>query len=106
MGALILLMRGSHVDLWVTNQGHVLYPTSKCLATFLADNAKEYIEGKRVLELGAGGGLPSLISALEGSKKVRLAVCVHIASIDNTLHTDYSHRLSGSRPNTEYQAQH
>ncbi|KAL7009350.1 Protein N-terminal and lysine N-methyltransferase efm7 [Cystobasidiomycetes sp. EMM_F5] len=49
--------------------GHVLYPTSKCLATFLADNAKEYIEGKRVLELGAGGGLPSLISALEGSKK-------------------------------------
>lgn len=53
-----------------TTQGHVLYPTAKCLSDFLAEHADAYIKGKRVLELGAGGGLPSLVSALEGAEMV------------------------------------
>ncbi|CAD6566937.1 MAG: nicotinamide n-methyltransferase [Cyphobasidiales sp. Tagirdzhanova-0007] len=40
-----------------------------CLADFLAENAKAYIRDKCVLELGAGGGLPSLVSVLEGASK-------------------------------------
>lgn len=52
--------------------GHVLYPTSICLADFLAEHASSYVQGKRVLELGAGGGLPSLVSALEGAE---MTVC-------------------------------
>ena len=51
-------------------KGHVLYPTAMCLADFLAENAKAYIRDKCVLELGAGGGLPSLVSVLEGASKV------------------------------------
>lgn len=52
------------------SQGHVLYPTSICLSDFLAENATQYVEGKNVLELGAGGGLPGVISVLEGAAKV------------------------------------
>lgn len=51
-------------------QGHVLYPTSICLADYLAKHAEELVKNKNVLELGAGGGLPSLVCALEGAKKV------------------------------------
>ncbi|KAK9899677.1 hypothetical protein P389DRAFT_2672 [Cystobasidium minutum MCA 4210] len=49
--------------------GHVLYPTSICLADYLAKHAEELVKNKNVLELGAGGGLPSLVCALEGAKK-------------------------------------
>ena len=48
----------------------MLYPTSICLSDYLTDNKKQYVEGRRVLELGAGGGLPSLVCALEGARKV------------------------------------
>lgn len=52
-------------------QGHVLYPTSICLSEYLAEHAAELVKDKNVLELGAGGGLPSLVCALEGAKQVR-----------------------------------
>ena len=40
------------------------------LATYL-DNNKELYVDKSVLELGAGGALPSIVAALNGAKHVR-----------------------------------
>ncbi|HJW16399.1 MAG TPA: methyltransferase domain-containing protein [Flavisolibacter sp.] len=39
-----------------------VWPSSKALATFILDHPA-YLENKRVLELGAGLGLPSLVAA-------------------------------------------
>lgn len=52
--------------------GHVLYPTSICLSDYLSEHAAELVYDKTVLELGAGGGLPSLVCALEGATRVRV----------------------------------
>lgn len=60
----------------LTPQGHVLYPTSICLSDYLAEHAAEFVQGRNVLELGAGGGLPSLVCALEGAKNVRLVLAL------------------------------
>ncbi|CAG8595526.1 17099_t:CDS:2, partial [Cetraspora pellucida] len=48
---------------------HQLWNASKCVAWYL-DEHKELVSNKNVLELGAGGALPSLISFLNGAKKV------------------------------------
>lgn len=63
--------------------GHILYPAAIALAQFLelhaatllhaADGGKGKNKGKNVLELGAGGGLPGLVAALEGAGQVSLA---------------------------------
>lgn len=58
--------------------GHVLYPAAIALARFLELHAEQLLhspdgkgrgkgKGKAVLELGAGGGLPGLVAALEGA---------------------------------------
>lgn len=60
--------------------GHVLYPAAIALAQFLELHAAQLLhgpdgkgkgKGKAVLELGAGGGLPGLVAALEGADQVR-----------------------------------
>ncbi|EEB90575.1 hypothetical protein MPER_11195, partial [Moniliophthora perniciosa FA553] len=60
---------GSHV-LW----GHYLWNASIALAdSFSGEGSSEIFidcKGKRVLELGAGGALPSIIAALNGAEKV------------------------------------
>lgn len=57
--------------------GHILYPAAIALSRFLELHAERLlhskdVKGKRkaVLELGAGGGLPGLVAALEGADKV------------------------------------
>lgn len=40
------------------------------MGDYLTEHSEDLVRGKRVLELGAGGGLPSLVSALEGAAKV------------------------------------
>lgn len=40
------------------------------MAEYLEVNKRELIEGKTVLELGAGAGLPSLVAAINGAKQV------------------------------------
>ncbi|CAG8538997.1 3586_t:CDS:2 [Funneliformis mosseae] len=55
---------GSH-PLW----GHILWNAGKCFAWYL-DEHKELIKRKKVLELGAGGALPSLIAAVNGAERV------------------------------------
>lgn len=61
--------------------GHVLYPAAIALSRFLELHSDVLLraetalgrKGKNVLELGAGGGLPGLVAALEGA----LHVCLH-----------------------------
>jgi nicotinamide N-methyltransferase len=40
------------------------------VADYLEEHASKYITGRNVLELGAGAGLPSLVSAINGARKV------------------------------------
>ncbi|KAK7059147.1 Protein N-terminal and lysine N-methyltransferase efm7 [Paramarasmius palmivorus] len=59
---------GSHV-LW----GHYLWNASIALADCFSGEESSFrldVKGKRVLELGAGGALPSIIAALNGAEKV------------------------------------
>ncbi|KAI8322880.1 hypothetical protein GQ54DRAFT_259146 [Martensiomyces pterosporus] len=55
---------GSH-PLW----GHYLWNAAKIFANYL-DERKDLVRGKSVVEFGAAGALPSLISACNGAAKV------------------------------------
>ncbi|RMZ31149.1 hypothetical protein D0859_04742 [Hortaea werneckii] len=52
-----------HNPLW----GHLLWNAGRTLADYLETNCDQLIQGKTVLELGAGAGLPSLICAVKGA---------------------------------------
>lgn len=58
--------------------GHYLWNAGKFTASFL-DAHPELVQGKRILELGAAGGLPSLICALNKADKV---VCTDYPDAD------------------------
>ncbi|KAM0793297.1 hypothetical protein ACM66B_000757 [Microbotryomycetes sp. NB124-2] len=56
--------------------GHILYPAAIAMSRFLELHADKLLrsrdvkgKGKAVIELGAGGGLPGLVAALEGADK-------------------------------------
>ncbi|KAJ2742640.1 Protein N-terminal and lysine N-methyltransferase efm7, partial [Coemansia sp. BCRC 34301] len=55
---------GTH-PLW----GHYLWNAAKVFANYL-DEHKHIVQGKSVLELGAAGALPSLVSACNGASRV------------------------------------
>ncbi|KAF8873886.1 putative methyltransferase-domain-containing protein [Infundibulicybe gibba] len=55
---------GAH-PLW----GHHLWNAARAFATYLDENSELY-RGRTVLELGAGGGLPSLVAVKNGASKV------------------------------------
>jgi nicotinamide N-methyltransferase len=63
-GTLNIKLVGSH-PLWA----HHLWNASKVFAS-LFDKTPRLVENKTVLELGAGGALPSLVAALNGASKV------------------------------------
>ncbi|KIJ53206.1 hypothetical protein M422DRAFT_25671 [Sphaerobolus stellatus SS14] len=65
--SLSIRLVGSH-PLW----GHHLWNAARCFATYLDQNKESLCLGKAVLELGAGGGLPSLAAALCGARRVVL----------------------------------
>jgi predicted RNA methylase len=48
-------------------------PAARALAGFLQRNPELYA-GRTVLELGAGGGLPGLVAAKSGARKMRACV--------------------------------
>ncbi|KAF3933180.1 hypothetical protein ABW19_dt0209800 [Dactylella cylindrospora] len=52
--------------------GHLLWNASRVCANYIETNASELVEGKTVLEFGAGAGLPGLLCAGLGAKKVVL----------------------------------
>ncbi|KAI0269540.1 putative methyltransferase-domain-containing protein [Russula aff. rugulosa BPL654] len=68
---------GSH-PLW----GHYLWNAARALAGFLQRNSDLYL-GRNVLELGAGGGLPGLVTAKCGARKVVLTDYPDKALLDN-----------------------
>ncbi|KAH7106807.1 nicotinamide N-methyltransferase [Auriculariales sp. MPI-PUGE-AT-0066] len=72
---------GSH-PLW----GHHLWNAARCFATFLDRNSDIYCTGKRVLELGAGGGLPGIIATLLGAESVLLTDYPDAALVENLEH--------------------
>ncbi|GAA5908378.1 uncharacterized protein JCM6883_004372 [Sporobolomyces salmoneus] len=73
--------------------GHILYPAAIALAQFLElhastllhakDGGKGKNKGKNVLELGAGGGLPGLVAALEGAGQVVISDFPDAALVKN-----------------------
>ncbi|PVG01252.1 hypothetical protein CPB86DRAFT_871288 [Serendipita vermifera] len=58
---------GQH-PLW----GHHLWNAAKCLANFLDTHWETLCRNKRILELGAGGGLPALVAAMNQANSVVL----------------------------------
>ena len=49
-----------------------MWNAGRTLSHYLEDDASKLIVDKTVLELGAGAGLPSLVSAIKGARKVVL----------------------------------
>ena len=47
------------------------WTAARCFASYLDITAEHLCVGKNVLELGAGGALPGIVSALLGARKVR-----------------------------------
>eukprot|EP00903_Cladosiphon_okamuranus_P011357 g10705.t1 len=73
-----LSLISSRHSLW----GHRLWNAALLLAE-MVDKDELVVEGKSVLELGAGAGLPSLICALRGASKV--VISDYSTSTDNAL---------------------
>jgi nicotinamide N-methyltransferase len=51
-------------------QGHHLWNAGRITSTYLEEHAAKLVKKKTVLELGAGAGLPSLVCALNGARRV------------------------------------
>ncbi|RMZ86409.1 hypothetical protein DV736_g6365, partial [Chaetothyriales sp. CBS 134916] len=51
-------------------KGHLLWNAAQVVTAFIEERATELVEGKTVLELGAGSGLPSLACAIYGARQV------------------------------------
>ncbi|KAL2364714.1 hypothetical protein RJZ56_002378 [Blastomyces dermatitidis] len=49
-------------------EGFLLWNAGKTSADYLEDKAREWVEGRDILELGAGAGLPSLVCAILGAR--------------------------------------
>ncbi|KAG5356321.1 Protein N-methyltransferase NNT1 [Yarrowia sp. B02] len=50
--------------------GHLLWNAGKVTADYLDEHSRELVEGKKVIEFGAGAGLPSLLCHAVGAKQV------------------------------------
>jgi nicotinamide N-methyltransferase len=65
------------------SQGHHLWNAGRTTSTYLEQHASDLVKGKTVLELGAGAGLPSLICAINGAKRVVVTDYPDVELIDN-----------------------
>ncbi len=52
------------------SKGHLLWNAGQVVARYLENNAKQLVQNRTVLELGAGAGLPSLVAAISDATKV------------------------------------
>ncbi|TID18269.1 hypothetical protein E2P81_ATG06202 [Venturia nashicola] len=55
-----------HNPLW----GHLLWNAGRTISDYLEENASALLSGRNVLELGAGAGLPGIVSAIKGAATV------------------------------------
>lgn len=67
--------------------GHLLWNAGKYTANHLDENGKELVRGKKVLELGAAAGLPSLVCGINGAEKV---ICTDYPDPDLLSHIQYN----------------
>ena len=51
---------------------------ARCFADYLDQNAEQLCKDKDILELGAGGALPSLVCTLNGGHSVRINDSFHV----------------------------
>ncbi|MCJ1420175.1 nicotinamide n-methyltransferase [Xylographa parallela] len=57
-----------HNPLW----GHLLWNGGQVVSEYLQQHAKNLVEDKDVLELGAGAGLPGIVCGIMGARKVMI----------------------------------
>ncbi|KZT10552.1 uncharacterized protein LAESUDRAFT_644482 [Laetiporus sulphureus 93-53] len=88
---------GSH-PLW----GHHLWNASRAFASYLDVNPELYRD-RAVLELGAGGGLPGLVTALNGAHTVVLTDYPDASLLDNLKHNVETNIPSTSRQRVHVQ---
>lgn len=67
--------------------GHLLWNAGKYTADYLDKHAAELVTGKKVLELGAAAGLPSLMCGINGASKV---ICTDYPDPDLLSHIQYN----------------
>ena len=79
-------------------QGHLLWNAGRNVSEYLEENQKTLVEGKAILELGAGAGLPSLVCALNGA-----ATVVTTDYPDPDLVENLKHNIQHCKPLTENQ---
>ncbi|ORY35481.1 hypothetical protein BCR39DRAFT_509977 [Naematelia encephala] len=77
---LILRLVGSH-PLW----GHHLWNTARTLTDYLMENP-QLVRGRKILELGAGAALPSIVSLLIGAEKAVMTDYPDTQLVDNMLY--------------------
>ncbi|KAI9599164.1 hypothetical protein BDF19DRAFT_430305 [Syncephalis fuscata] len=73
-----LRLVGAH-PLW----GHYLWNAARVFADYLETNSATLCHGRRVLELGAGAGLPGIIASLNGAQRVLLTDYPDADLLDN-----------------------
>ncbi|KAI9813488.1 MAG: nicotinamide n-methyltransferase [Pycnora praestabilis] len=78
-GKLLQLRLVGHNPLW----GHLLWNAGKILSKFLEERVDGLVRGKDVLELGAGAGLPSLVSVSQGANQVVVTDYPDVDLIEN-----------------------
>lgn len=79
-------------------QGHLLWNAGRTVSEYLEENRKTLVDGKAILELGAGAGLPSLVCALNGA-----AIVVTTDYPDPELVDNLKHNIQHCKLLTEYQ---
>ncbi|EGW34293.1 uncharacterized protein SPAPADRAFT_59716 [Spathaspora passalidarum NRRL Y-27907] len=67
--------------------GHLLWNAGIYTADYLDKHAEDLVKGKKILELGAAAGLPSLICSLNQASEV---VCTDYPDADLISHIDYN----------------
>lgn len=67
----------------VVRKGHLLWNGGRILSEYLESHVESLVKGRNVLELGAGGGLPSLVCAIHGAKNVVVTDFPDSELIDN-----------------------
>ncbi|KAK3681916.1 Protein N-terminal and lysine N-methyltransferase efm7 [Vermiconidia calcicola] len=82
-----------------TTKGHLLWNAGRTVADYLETNASSLIQGKTVLELGAGAGLPSLICAMNDARQVVVTDYPEADLIENLRHNISTCSQLSSRSN-------